>query len=360
MKRYAIIALLILVLGAFILVPFMRSSGSNTTDEPLFATFELQKDIQTEYGRVLPLNFSVPEGVKKVELIYNDSIFNTWNNPAKKITYPLKAYFFGIGTRVVVLRSYQEDGTTTDDAHMIRVVSDIAPASLKASIIQTYSHNPQNYTQGLEFNNGKLYEGTGDPGQQGKTVVGPIDLKSGAFMGPKNGLDANYFGEGITIFGDELFQITWKNGKCFVYDKNTMILKRDYSYPGDGWGLCNDGKYLIMSDGSERIYFRDPKTFQIVRTIEVYDNVAPRTNINELEFIDGKIYANIYSTSTIIAIDPNTGKVLEDIDGSELVAQGQNGGDVLNGIAQNPQNKKIYMTGKYWTKLFEVKLTPIK
>jgi glutamine cyclotransferase len=227
-------------------------------------------------------------------------------------------------------------------------------------VTKEYPHDTQNYTQGLEFNNGKLYEGTGDPSQQGKTVVGQIDLKTGGFSGLKNGLDQTYFGEGITIFGNELFQLTWRNGKCFVYDKNTMQLKRDISYTGDGWGLCNDGKALIMSDGTERIYFRNPKTFQIIRTIDVYDNVGPRTFINELEFVNGKIYANIYQTNTIIAIDPLTGKVLEEIDASALEISGKSGGDVLNGIAFNPLTNKTYLTGKYWSKLFEVQFIPVQ
>ena len=357
MKKYAIIGLLVLIIGAFVLVPLFQSSGE---DEIAFADFERNEDIQTTFGAAIPLKILVPEGIEKIELIYNDSIFKTWEQPTAKINFALDASFFGVGTRVVVVRSYLSDGTTQDASHMIRVVSDIAPIPMLVKVSKEYPHNTLNYTQGLEFNNGKLYEATGDPSQQGKTVVGQIDLKSGAFTALKNGLDQTYFGEGITLFGDELFQLTWKNGKCFVYDKNTMQLKRDISYTGDGWGLCNDGKLLIMSDGTERIYFRNPKTFQIVRTIDVYDNVGPRTNINELEYINGKIYANIWQTNTIIAIDPLTGKVMEEIDASALEISGKSGGDVLNGIAYNPLTKQTLLTGKYWSKLFDVQFIPVK
>lgn len=357
MKKYAIIGLLVLIIGAFVLVPLFQSSGE---DEIAFADFERNEDIQTTFGATIPLTLIVPEGLEKIELIYNDSIFKTWKQPTAKINFALDASFYGVGTRVVVVRSYLSDGTTQDASHMIRVVSDIAPTPMLVKVSKEYPHNTLNYTQGLEFNNGKLYEATGDPSQQGKTVVGQIDLKSGAFTALKNGLDQTYFGEGITLFGDELFQLTWKNGKCFVYDKNTMMLKRDISYTGDGWGLCNDGKLLIMSDGTERIYFRNPKTFQIVRTIDVYDNVGPRTNINELEYINGKIYANIYQTNTIIAIDPFTGKVMEEIDASALEISGKSGGDVLNGIAYNPLTKQTLLTGKYWSKLFEVQFIPVQ
>lgn len=357
MKKYAIIGLLVLIIGAFVVVPLFQSSGD---DEMAFADFERNEDIQTTYGATIPLTLVVPEGLEKVELIYNDSIFKMWEQPTAKINFVLDASYFGVGTRIVVIRSYLSDGTTQDASHMIRVVSDIAPTPMLVKVTKEYPHDTQNYTQGLEFNNGKLYEGTGDPSQQGKTVVGEVDLKTGGFSGLKNGLDQTYFGEGITIFGNELFQLTWRNGKCFVYDKNTMQLKRDISYTGDGWGLCNDGKALIMSDGTERIYFRNPKTFQIIRTIDVYDNVGPRTFINELEYINGKIYANIYQTNTIISIDPFTGKVLEEIDASALEISGKSGGDVLNGIAFNPLTNKTYLTGKYWSKLFEVQFIPVQ
>lgn len=357
MKKYAIIGLLVLIIGAFVVVPLFQSSGD---DEMAFADFERNEDIQTTYGATIPLTLVVPEGLEKVELIYNDSIFKTWEQPTAKINFVLDASYFGVGTRIVVIRSYLSDGTTQDASHMIRVVSDIAPTPMLVKVTKEYPHDTQNYTQGLEFNNGKLYEGTGDPSQQGKTVVGEVDLKTGGFSGLKNGLDQTYFGEGITIFGNELFQLTWRNGKCFVYDKNTMQLKRDISYTGDGWGLCNDGKALIMSDGTERIYFRNPKTFQIIRTIDVYDNVGPRTFINELEYINGKIYANIYQTNTIISIDPLTGKVLEEIDASALEISGKSGGDVLNGIAFNPLTNKTFLTGKYWSKLFEVQFIPVQ
>jgi glutamine cyclotransferase len=357
MKKYAIIALLILVLGSIVLIPLFKNNG---TDIPEMATFDFKEDIQTPFGRLLPMNITVPEGITKVEFIYNDSVFKTWDRPSAHLTYLLESHFYGVGTRMAVVRSYRSDGTSSDDAHMIRVVSDIDPVQLKASVVKEFPHNPLNYTQGLEFNEGQLFEGTGDPGRKGLTTIGAINMKTGLFGTVKNGLDATYFGEGITLFGDLLYQLTWQNGKCFVYDKKTMVLKKDFAYTGEGWGLCNDGKQLIMSDGSERIYFRDPSTFQIVRTIDVYDNVAPRTNINELEYINGRIYANIWQTNTVIVIDPLTGKVMEEIDATALETAGKNGGDVLNGIAFNPATNKLYMTGKLWNKLFEVQLTPIQ
>lgn len=354
MKKYGIIVILILVVAAFIIVPMINSGGSTEEDTPI-AEFMVPGDLQAKFGDDVPIKFSIPEGLVKVELLYNDSVFETWNNPKPQTqTIALKTNYYGVGTRFLVLRSTFKDGTVLENSHHIRVVSDVAPELLFVKIVKEYPHNKENYTQGFEFDGNQLYEGTGDPGQQGKTVVGPVSLETGAFGEPKNGLDATYFGEGITILGDLLYQVTWQNSKCFVYDKKTMVLKNEFSYVGQGWGLCNDGKSIIMSDGSERLTFRDPKSFQTTRVIEVYDNIGPRTQLNELEYIDGKIYANVYQTGTVLVIEPTTGKVLQEIDANELIIRGKNGGDVLNGIAHNKLTNKTYMTGKYWTKTFEV------
>jgi len=359
MKRYAIIGLLILLIGAFILVPLLRNSGEDPAETELSSEFNFVDNLETTYTKAVPIAFTVNvDGVKSVELIYNDSLFQTWSSPKKgALSFVLTADCFGVGARSIVLRTTLADGSIEEDERMLRVVSDIAPKPLTATVVGSFPHNPLNYTQGLEFNNGELFEGTGDPGQQGATMVGKISQSTGEF-GIKNGLDAAYFGEGITLFGDELFQLTWQNGKCFVYDKNTMKLKKDFSYTGQGWGLCNDGKQLIMSDGSERITFRDPKTFSTLRTIEVYDDNGPFTNLNELEYIDGKIYANVYMTNLVLVIDPYTGKVEAEIDASALALEGKMAkGEVLNGIAYNPATKKLYMTGKYWGKVLEVKIS---
>jgi YVTN family beta-propeller protein len=207
----------------------------------------------------------------------------------------------------------------------------------------------------LEFNEGKLFEGTGDPNQAGETVIAEVDLKTGAIV-RKMGLDASHFGEGITILGNELYQLTWKNQKCIVYNKSDFTSIKELTYTGEGWGLCNDGKSLIMSDGSERIYFRSPKTFDVERTIEVYTDQGPIARLNELEYVDGLIYANIWTSNNVAVIDPATGKVIATIDATQLVQEGKGNGEVLNGIAYNSATKKLYMTGKFWPKLFEVKV----
>ena len=355
MKRYLIIGLLLLVALAFVISIFRN--GNEETDMGFPASFDLEEgNFELDYGKDLPIAITVnEEGVKKIELIYNDSIFTTWDAPKKgKLTFKLDADFYGVGARNIVLRSYPADGGAEEDSRIVRILSDVSPVVRTARVLADYPHDQSNYTQGLEFNDGQLYESTGDPGQKGASKVGKVDLSTGKFI-LNNGLDATYFGEGITVFGNEIFQLTWRNGKCFVYDKNNLQIKlKEFSYPGEGWGLCNDGKHLIMSDGTERITFRDPKTFAVVRTIEVYDDQGPRVNLNELEYVDGKIYANIYMTSYIVVIDPYSGKVLEQIDATPLEAVGKMGGEVLNGIAWD--GKDLYMTGKNWGKIMKVSI----
>lgn len=351
MKKYIIIGLVVLVGAALLILPILSPNSSKSEEMDTPATFAFKDNLATEWDKIVPINIDIHlDDVVKLELIYNDSVFQTWQNPTGKIRFQLKAGFFGLGTRVLQLQSTLSNGATYSDNRMVRVLSDIVPELWIAKILQSYPHQTSSFTQGLEFNGGQLFESTG---QRGQSFVAQVDLMSGAHT-KKIGLDANYFGEGITIFGDKLYQLTWQEQKCFVYDKNSLVLEKDISYIGEGWGLCNDGKSIIMSNGTERLQFRNPKTFEIERTIEVYSHVGPVTSLNELEYADDLIYANVWMTNKIVVIDPRNGKVLSEIDASELVIRGKGTGDVLNGIAYDSRKNKWYMTGKNWPKLFEV------
>lgn len=350
MKKYIIIGLILALVAGMVIVPMLRETPAIETEENIPATFGFKDNLATKWDEMVQLEITINDDVSKVELIYNDSVFQTWNNPKGKITFPFKAGYFGLGTRTLQLLSTMEDGTTFTDNRMVRVLSDIVPELWIATIANSYPHSATSFTQGLEFNDGVLYEGTG---QKGQSLVAQVDLNSGNHL-KKIGLDGNYFGEGITILGDKLYQLTWQEQKCFVYNKKTLVLEKDIPYIGEGWGLCNDGTSLIMSNGTERLTFRNPKTFEIERTIEVYSHMGPVANLNELEYADDLIYANVWMTNKIAVIDPRNGKVLSEIDATDLVAKGKGNGDVLNGIAFNGANNKWYMTGKNWTKLFEV------
>ncbi len=353
MKKYIIIGLLVLVAAAMVIGPMINNNnGEDPSEEEAPALFTFKDNLATKWNEVVPLSISInSKEIKKLELIYNDSVFQTWEKPTGTLQVNFNAGYYGLGTRNLVLLSTLQDGSTFMDNRMVRVLSDVKPEIWIAEIVQTYPHNPTSFTQGLEFNDGVLFEGTG---QKGMSIVAQVELSTGKIT-KQMGLDANYFGEGITILGDKLYQLTWQEQKCFVYDKRSLQIEKDLPYNGEGWGLCNNGESLIMSDGTERLVFRDPENFQVTKTIEVYDDRGPISKLNELEYIDGFIYANIWMTNTVVVIQPENGKVVAVIDGSELVQEGRGSGDVMNGIAFNPKTKKTYMTGKNWPKLFEVK-----
>ncbi len=354
MKKYIIVGILILLIGSMVVVPMLQNNSDE--EEIVAAEFSFKNNLATRWNEIIPLEIAIKSSdIEKLELIYNDSVFKTWSSPKGKLIFSFNAGYYGLGARSISLVSTMKNGDILTDDRLVRVLSDIKPEILKAKVAATFPHLQSSYTQGLEFNNGVLYEGTG---QYGQSMIAQMDLNTGTIAANKNiKLDENYFGEGITIFGETLFQLTWKEQKCFLYNKQTMQLLKEIPYNGEGWGLCNDGKSIIMSDGTERITFRNPTTFAIERTIEVYDNEGPIDKINELEYINGKIYANIYTTNKIIVIEPLNGKILSIIDGSEIEAAGRGIGEVMNGIAVN--NGKIYMTGKNWEKLFEVKIAKI-
>ncbi len=226
-------------------------------------------------------------------------------------------------------------------------------------VINTYKHDPDAYTQGLAFDaEGQLYEGTG---LLGKSTLRKVDLKTGV---PDSNifftLNPQYFGEGIAIVGDRIFQLTWKNQVAFVFDRRTFKYLQSFPYRGEGWGLTYDGENLIMSDGSSRLRFIDPKTFRTTNRLRVMDGRREIANLNELEYVAGEIYANVWHTDRIARISPKTGKVLGWINLAGLLKPGEvyHEEAVLNGIAYDAKHKKLYVTGKNWPKLFEIRLKP--
>ncbi|MCA9073023.1 MAG: glutaminyl-peptide cyclotransferase [Planctomycetaceae bacterium] len=226
--------------------------------------------------------------------------------------------------------------------------------------IKVYPHDREAFTQGLAFDEeGNFYEGTGKPE---KSTLRKVDLKTGQVLDyfHLKDIDARIFGEGITVVGDTIVQLTWRRQMGIVYDRKTLKPIRYFQYRGEGWGLTYDGTHLIMSDGSSRLRILDPKTFRVVRLLRVGDGRKDIVNLNELEFVEGEIYANVWHTDRIARISPKTGQVLGWIDLSGLLAPGEVTDEqaVLNGIAYDAKNKKLYVTGKEWPKLFEITLNP--
>ncbi|MCX5993785.1 MAG: glutaminyl-peptide cyclotransferase [Chloroflexi bacterium] len=219
-------------------------------------------------------------------------------------------------------------------------------------VVNTFPHDRQAYTQGLAFENGILYEGTGG---YGSSSIRKVDLESGRVL-QEYKLPERYFGEGITLYKDTLIQLTWKSNTGFVYDKNSLKLLREFSYPTDGWGITHDGSRIIMSDGTSKLYFLDPESFNTTGYVEVHDKNGPVNMLNELEYIDGKIFANVWATDNIVIIDPDDGSIAGWIDLSWLRDAGyyNNSTDVLNGIAYDAERGRMFVTGKLWPQLFEI------
>ena len=217
----------------------------------------------------------------------------------------------------------------------------------QANIIKRYSHDPSAFTQGLVYQNEHFFESTGG---WGTSEIKKINKNNGKVTNFKK-LLPKYFGEGITIYDDKIFQVTWKSKKGFVYDINNFKLLHEFKIKGQGWGLTNDGQYLILSDGSEKIYFLNPKNFKIEKTISVFLNGREKIFINELEFIRGEIWANIWKNNEIITINPFSGRVTSIFDISKISEQKEIE-DVPNGIAWDKVNDKIFITGKNWNFIY--------
>jgi len=221
-------------------------------------------------------------------------------------------------------------------------------------IVNTYPHDPRAFTQGLVFADGILYEGTG---LRGQSSLRKVDLKTGNILRVRQ-LSAHFFGEGITIYGNRVIQLTWRAKVGFVYDRQTFQLLDTFNYPTEGWGITHDGRSLIMSDGTSTLYLLDPQTFQEVDRLAVHTRDGPVSRLNELEYVQGEIYANVWKTDRIARISPQTGEVVGWIDLEGLLKPEDRNSriDVLNGIAYDVENDRLFVTGKLWPKLFEIEL----
>ena len=231
-----------------------------------------------------------------------------------------------------------------------------APAPVSSyEVIKAYPHDPRAWTEGLIFVDGVLYEGTGR--EKGLATLSRLDLETGALL-QRCELPTDFYGEGVTIFGDAIYQLTWQSHVGFVYDKASFAFRRAWGYPTEGWGLTHDGTRLIMSDGTATLHFLDPQTLEETGRIDAYDENGPVIRLNELEYIDGEIYANVWLTDRIARIDPATGQVLGWIDLTGLLGPEDRRQPVaeLNGIAYDADRDRLFVTGKLWPKLFEIRL----
>ena len=300
--------------------------------------------------RINIISDSKEKSIKESTLLLNKDTFN-FKNKINISTNSLLRY----GRYNIKIRTLFDDGSVEDKSKNIFLYPDQKPKELEYELIKIITHDPETYTQGLLIDESKyLIESSG---QYGKSFIKKVDMESNIIIN-KLMIDKKLFAEGITVYDDKLYMLTWKSNKGLILDKNTLELIGEFNYSTEGWGLTTIDDNLVMSDGTEKLFFIDPKSFKINNYIEVYDNNGKVENINEMEYINDKIYANIYGKDIIAIINYKTGEV-ENIINLEGLLNRENYNtniDVMNGIAYNLENESILVTGKWWPSMFEIKI----
>lgn len=271
--------------------------------------------------------------------------------------YTMKVPAEKTGEVSIRLESFHGDGQRSTATRVIRVKPDKAPCKYTYEIVKVYPHDPKAYTQGLVYQDGYMYEGTGMYGRSG---LRKVDLEKNEVISMLN-IERRLFGEGITIYKDKIYQLTWTSRKGFVYDLHTFAQESTFTYATQGWGITTVGDELVMSDGSHKLYRIEPDLFGVLEEVEVYDHNGPVASLNELEYINGLIWANIWQQDRIIMIDPGSGEVKGELDMSGLLSRAERQkldelDDVLNGIAYDAGNDIVFVTGKHWPKMFAIQV----
>lgn len=346
MKYFSLILLLFLNIACF-----TGKTKDKKTDNTLTILSPRSND---RYAEGQKITFKIqPFSADSFVLYHNEKPIKTFVDSIVQIDAQINEKY---GYQKFYYKQYVQGQITESAPIFIAFFPNKEPQKLSYTIIKQQSHNTTSYTQGLFYHQGILYESTG---QYGFSKLIAEDFLSRKVL-REHILDSTFFGEGACLFEDKIYQLTWRENTCFVYDKNTFQLLKKLSYPTEGWGLTTDGKSLIMSDGSQYIYFLDPHTLAEQRRIEVCHLTGFIDNINELEYIDGKIWANVYMLNVIIVIDPNTGNIDGMLDCTNLRRNEVTNfhAEVMNGIAYNEKDKIWYVTGKNWQYLYQIRVNP--
>lgn len=347
-KRFliSIFTLMVVITGCSSKTNYSRKPVTNIQITPSNKIVTLGNDFSISFHTKLK------EGkIKKIDLFIDNQLINTITE--LYFSTKLNSRNFLPGNHSIRIVALKTDSISAISYSSFTIVSDIVPQNLNYKIVNTYSHNTSYFTEGFEFYNGLLFEGTGDYGKSYVVSYNPKNSKiESSFK-----IDDQYFGEGITILKGKLYELTYKTKIGFVYNVKTFKKEGEFTFTSaEGWGLTNDGKYLIMSDGTSKITFIDPVCFKIIKSIDVTDNNGIVNNVNELEYVNGVIYANIYGQYTILKIDAANGKVLAYVNMEGLLSSVNSSNiDVLNGIAYNQSENSFYITGKLWPKMFSVR-----
>ena len=327
------------------------SCADKNNDAPLFSFDESKLKEQYLPEEVLELSIQNNNNKKVDSIAYriNDTIIAV-KKGLEKLTFELKNQ--KLGYQNLKAEIYFE-GEKTETSSKIEVTSPIQPSLLQYKIINTYPHDPTSFTEGLEFFRDTLYESTG---LNGKSYLRKYDYKSGKIYNQID-LEQQYFGEGITIMKDKIYQLTWKEKTGFIYNAKNIKLEKTFTYDKDieGWGMTNDVTHLYQTDGTEKIWKKNPATQKMIDYVNVYSGSSKIPSINELEWINGKIFCNVWQKDAIAIVNPTSGAVesILDLSGLRTKIESPNA-EVLNGIAYNPKTKTIFVTGKNWDKTFEI------
>ncbi len=340
---------------AFILLPLLVvSCGTSQKDKESFFSFDtvqLKSQYQTNESASLVILNLQNKSIDSIVYYANDVKIAS-KKGAEKVNFALKNKSFGYQNLKASV--YFEDDFVETRAR-IEVVSPIDPKLLTYKIIRKYPHGTKDFTEGLEFYRDTLMESTG---QKGASYFKKYDFKTGKVY-KQISIDAQYFGEGITAINNKIYQLTWQSNVGFIYDANTLKKEKTFQFdkPIEGWGMTNDGNYIYQSDGTEKIWKMDPATQKMLGFVNVYTNANKIKSINELEWVNGKIYGNIWQKDAIAVIDPTTGAVEGVLNLADLRKYVKNTeAEVLNGIAYNAKTKTFFVTGKYWDTLFEIQV----
>ncbi len=320
------------------------------------AKLKIDKKNAVIKGQKVGISFMAQDNIDSVVLLVNDSSFFSSKNKNVRIELSTdKLNHYGLN---YIKANIYVNGTLTTLSDGFVLFPNKEPKWYTYKVKKVYPHDTHAYTQGLVYQDNILYESTGLKGQ---SSIRKEKLETGQVIQSYT-IEPNYFGEGIAIWGDSIIQLTWQAHRGFVYDKNSFQRLGEFYYSTEGWGITQDGKNLIMSDGTNHLYYLDPHTLAVVHTVDVYDNNGPVSLLNELEYINGKIYANIYTKNIIAIINPVSGLVEAYIDLKGLLSPADRGPgvDVLNGIAYDKKQGRLLVTGKNWPKLFWIELIPKK
>ncbi len=289
-----------------------------------------------------------------VAVYFNSNYVTTLKSGSLEYLIP-QTFISSTGRKSLKVTAYKDGKPKNTVTRFTVIFSDIVPKKYGYKVVHTYPHDKNAFTQGLVYDNGELFEGTGE---ESGSSLREVELETGKVK-RQHDLDPSLFGEGIALYHDRIYEVTWRNKVGFVYNKSDFKLINKIYYPTEGWGLTTIDDKIVLSDGTNVLYFYEPDMFTVISKIEVYDNEKKRDSLNELEYINGEIWANIWYNDHIARIDPKTGKVLGYINlkGILPASDRDENTDVLNGIAYDDKGKRIFVTGKRWPKLFEIKVT---